>query len=308
MKNKKMLWGMFLMSLISLMAGLMSRGSCVKAGAGDKTFDPDGEYHAALGIQTATDIWIQRWGYYDSEQNEYYDTDNYDKLYAVSKTGEGMDFYPGEFEDAVIKGNGTYTVSLKGAELSGETCISQMHIATDIPDTKFEKVKFSNVKLTINGKQVVTFDEAYPEDEEPYLKGGAVILLFNHWRDLLIQELGSKGKYEDSDSGNGWELLDGDKDDISISFDVTGFNYDNPENGSGKDIVKDVGKDLHKKDMKKPDKRDGKGHDKKHGKRRGESLTNRAKKSDYIFFGLIMFAVVFFATLAGLISRDKMEK
>ena len=180
-------------------------------------------YHAAMGIQTATQIWIQRWGYYAGNENEYYGTEDYDKLYDSQKK-----FYDGTFEDVEIRGNGTYTVSLKDADLAGETTISQLHIATDIPVSESEKLQFKDVKLEINGNKILQFDQAVMEDEEDYMQGGAVILIFNHWRGQLIETLKSMGKSEDS--GNGWDLLQGSgKDNVSITFTVSGLPYDNEE-------------------------------------------------------------------------------
>lgn len=180
-------------------------------------------YHAAMGIQTATQIWIQRWGYYADNENEYYGTEDYDKLYDSQKK-----FYDGTFEDVEIKGNGTYTVSLKDADLSGETTISQLHIATDIPAAESEKLQFTDVILEINGNKILQFDQAVMEDEEPYIQGGAVILIFNHWRGQLIETLKGMGKSEDA--SNGWELLQGSgSDNVSITFTISGLPYDNEE-------------------------------------------------------------------------------
>lgn len=180
-------------------------------------------YHAAMGIQTATQIWIQRWGYYADNENEYYGTEDYDKLYDSQKK-----FYDGTFEDVEIKGNGTYTISLKDADLAGETTISQLHIATDIPVAESEKLQFTDVKLEINGNKILQFDQAVMEDEEDYMQGGAVILIFNHWRGQLIETLKGMGRSEDS--GNGWDLLQGSgKDNVSITFTVSGLPYDNEE-------------------------------------------------------------------------------
>ncbi len=180
-------------------------------------------YHAAMGIQTATQIWIQRWGYFEGSQNEYFGTEDYDKLYDSQKK-----FYDGTFEDVEIRGNGTYTVSLKDADLAGETTISQLHIATDIPVAESEKLQFTDIKLEINGNEILKFDQAVMEDEENYMQGGAVILLLNHWRDKLIENLSGMGRGEDS--SNGWELLQGSgSDNVSITFTVSGLPYDNKE-------------------------------------------------------------------------------
>ena len=191
--RKAMAMGLALMSLCC--GALIIKPTVVSAEGEDQPV-----YHAAMGIQTATQIWIQRWGYYDGEENEYYGTEDYDKLYDGQKK-----FYDGTFEDVEIRGNGTYTLSLKDADLAGETTISQLHIATDIPVAESEKLQFTDVKLEINGNEILQFDQAVMEDEEPYLQGGAVILIFNHWRGQLIETLKGMGRSEDS--GNGWDLL-----------------------------------------------------------------------------------------------------
>ena len=37
-------------------------------------FDPNGKYHATLGIQTCTNLWLTHMGYYEKSQNSYYNT------------------------------------------------------------------------------------------------------------------------------------------------------------------------------------------------------------------------------------------
>lgn len=217
-------------ALIALLGtAVVARPEMVSADGEDKPV-----YHAAMGIQTATKIWIQRWGYYADNENEYYGTEDYDKLYDSQKK-----FYDGTFEDVEIQGNGTYTISLKDADLAGETTISQLHIATDIPVAESEKLQFTDVKLEINGNKILQFDQAVMEDEEDYMQGGAVILIFNHWRGQLIETLNSMGKSEDS--GNGWDLLQGfGKDNVSITFTVSGLPYDKEETAA-KDTKEDSG-------------------------------------------------------------------
>lgn len=191
-----------------------------------KEVDLNGTYHAALGIQTATDLWIMRMAYYDKSQNEFYGTENADRMFCENKETHEPDMQPGTFTDVEIKGNGTYTVSLDSAEFSGEQIISQLHVATDIPSN--DTIKFSNVSATVNGRTVAEFEEGYMEDEEPYLQGGMVCLIFNHWREELVKTLSEKGLPEDS--GNGYTLLQGNGEEtVSITFTVSGFEYDNPE-------------------------------------------------------------------------------
>ena len=188
-------------------------------------FDPSGTYHAALGVQTATNLWIMRMGYFDKDQNEHYGTDLQNSLVYASKENPGeTETATGTFTDAEIAGNGTYTVSLSGADFLGETCLSQLHIATDIPTSA--DVTFSDVVFMLNDRRIAEFDEAVMEDEEPYIVGGMDILILNHWRDALKGILAGLGVSEDAESG--YNLLSGDGDDnLSVTFTVSGFDYDN---------------------------------------------------------------------------------
>lgn len=185
--------------------------------------DLNGTYRAALGIQTSTDKWVQRMAYYEEKQNKMFGTDNYDKLFYTDNETQKDETLPGTFTDVEIAGNGTYTVSLSGADFKGETAISQLHIATDIPVS--DTVKFSNVELNINGRKIVTFEDAVMEEEAPYIVAGMDILLLNHWRPELCSDLEAKGVSKDANSG--WNLLAGNGDDnITVTFTVSGFAYD----------------------------------------------------------------------------------
>lgn len=197
------------------------------AQAKGKKLDPNGTYHAALGLQTCTQVWINRFAYYDKESNKYYGTEDAAKMFAGDPSRNGAD-YACEFEDAEIKGNGTYTVKVTGADFAGETDISQLHVATDIPMN--DTIKFTDVSFSVNGKKIATFDEGYMEDEEPYINGGMDLLLLNGWRDPLVDELENKGLTKKK---SGYNLLNGSgKESISVTFTVTGFNYNYGETPS----------------------------------------------------------------------------
>ena len=206
-----------------LCATLLFPGDIAKAES--KKLDLNGTYHAALGLQTCTQVWINRFAYYDKEANKYYGTADAGKMFAGDPSGNGAD-YACEFQDTEIKGNGTYTVKVTGADFAGETDISQLHVATDIPLN--DTIKFADVSFSIDGKKIASFDQGYMEDEEPYLGGGMDLLLINHWRDGLVKELASKGVTESAE--NGYALLQGTTgEEISVTFTVSGFSYDNPE-------------------------------------------------------------------------------
>lgn len=224
--------GIFKRMAAGILTGAMALAMLVSpafAAAEDKTeedkqeLDLNGTYHAALGVQTSTQLWIQRMAYFEEKQNKMYGTDMNDKLFYTDSDTQKDEAVPGNFTDVEIAGNGTYTVSLTGADFKGETAISQLHIATDIPVS--DAIKFSNVEVTVNGRTVVKFDEAVMEEEKPYIAAGMDILILNHWRSELRTDLEGKGLPEDASSG--WNLLMGSGDDnISVTFTVSGFAYD----------------------------------------------------------------------------------
>ncbi len=227
MKKSRRKWVSVLMAGV-LAAGCMAGHQTAEA---KKKVDLDGTYHAALGISTATDIWINRNAYYAKKPNKYYKTDQWNMLMSEdSETGDPVE-HKGTFTDAVIKGNGTYTVKLEKADFEGETTICMLHVATDIPVNN--KITFSNVSAKINKKTIVTFEEPYMEEEKQYLSGGMDIILMNHWREELVQQLSGRGVTESN--ANGYDLLAGTgSDSVEVTFTVSGFNYNKKQKGSGK--------------------------------------------------------------------------
>lgn len=278
-KRQKKSLAAILAALLVCMASVAAVPCAVSAEGEEKPV-----YHAAMGIQTATEIWIQRWGYYDSSYNEFYDTENFNKLYDSNKQ-----FYNGNFDDVEIKGNGTYTVKLRDAEFHDETTVSQLHVATDIPVAESEKLQFTDVKLEVNGNEILQFDTAFMEQEENYMQGGAVILLLNHWREELIKMLGSKGRSENA--ANGWDILQGTgTENVSVTFTVSGLPYDNEEqlqsaqseNNGGEVIsASDGNTDKAVKGDEKPAK--------------GYART----------IGIVVFGLIVLATLVGLVLHYK---
>ncbi len=189
--------------------------------------DLNGTYHARMGIQTSTLLWIMQMNYYKGKSNETLGTELENKLFcADQEDSEKLVSKEGTFNEVEISGNGVYTVTLENANFEGETDISQLHVATDIPLN--DQIKFSNVKVMVNDMEFVTFDEAVMEDEAPYLEGGMVVLAMNHWRGSVVSYLKEHGCSESGE--NGWRLLSGQGgENISITFTVSGFAKDNPD-------------------------------------------------------------------------------
>lgn len=212
-----------LMSGALLFSSIMMPDSAQAAKETQKEVDLNGTYHAALGVSTATQLWVNRNAYFDKSANEMFGTENADKLVSEDAATGEIVVHDGTFTDTEIKGNGTYTVKLEGANFDGETTICMLHVPTDIPVT--DKIKFTDVSAKINGKTVLEFDEAYMEDEEPYLGGGMDVILLNHWREPLVKQLGEKGISETGT--NGYDMLLGTGNEtVEVTFTVSGFNYD----------------------------------------------------------------------------------
>ena len=136
-------------------------------------------YHAYLGVQT-NPSWIFRNGWNDGT----YGKDVYDSFNQLSKDGAPADI-AGTFTDVEITGDGTYKVSLTGADLSDEELFSLLFISTDIPLDS--SIKLTNVSVIIDGQTKYTFDEGYiPEDAKDYI----TVQARNIWNDDLGKEDG----------------------------------------------------------------------------------------------------------------------
>ncbi|MCR5587537.1 MAG: hypothetical protein K6F77_08410, partial [Lachnospiraceae bacterium] len=201
--------------------------------AATATVDLNGTYHASLGIQTCTSIWYENLNYYKKTKTN---------VLSSSQDGDTA----GTFTEATIAGNGTYTVSLTNAVFNNpnhkstldnyadEQHISQLHVATDIPDN--ETIKFTNLSVNINGTEVVKFEEAFMENESSYKANGMVAIALNKWRaskdknTVLIDKMKQYNLVDETDTtvslGGGYKLLNGTgEENITITFTVSGFSY-----------------------------------------------------------------------------------
>ena len=120
-----------------------------------------GNYNAFLGVQTNTELWIFRNAWADENYGANATPEIFAGLYDT--TTETM--HDGTFTDAVITGDGTYTVSLNGADFGSENYMSQLFVSFDIPYSS--SIAFSDVEVKVNGKSVYTTAEGYiPEDSK----------------------------------------------------------------------------------------------------------------------------------------------
>lgn len=172
-------------------------------------FDANGKYNARLGIQATTadsKIWLARIGYYSSR-------DDGDKI----TSDKDAEFDAGTFTDAVIEGNGTYTVSFKTSNFGGAVDLQQLQVATDIPMEN--DLTFSDLKVEINGNTVATYKDVYI-DEDKYAVPYTCLLAYNNWRDDLKSR-------DDCMTAEGVFPETGDVE-VKLTFTVNGFAYDAP--------------------------------------------------------------------------------
>lgn len=217
----KQITGVLLSGLLAVFIAVLP--VVAEAEANKDPIDLDGTYHAALGISTATKLWVNRNAYFSEDVNPSFGTENYNHLISEDEKTKETVVHEGEFTDVEIKGNGTYTVKLDGANFDGETTVCMFHVSTDIPVCN--EIKFSNVVAKVNGKTIVEFPEPFMEEEEASLGGGQDIIIMNHWRDELKQILSDKGINESS--SNGYDILSGaGNETVEVTFTVSGFHYD----------------------------------------------------------------------------------
>ena len=172
-------------------------------------FDPNGTYNAYIGIQTANYVFRNAW-----------DDATYGKesgCFGEMGFVDG-DWIPmgGTFTDAVITGNGTYTVKVEGFDFTGKTptdlpmmgddgSFNLLFVSTDLPVN--DAVVISNVVLKMDGKEVITMADPFMDPESKEVQK---VLLANMWNNeieaLPYFAIPTKS--------------------VEISFDVSGFAND----------------------------------------------------------------------------------
>jgi hypothetical protein len=173
--------------------------------------DLDGVYHAYIGFQTPKYSFRNSWS---GDSGYGHDTDEFNQITGWTDSGDEMTV-PGTFQDVEIAGNGTYTVSVSGIEFPDGEFDSQEYMnliffSTDIPVN--DTITFSDVKLSVNGSEVGSTDPQVNPEAENYLE-------------VQVQSI-----YSDDENLKTIGYYDAaNMTDMSITFTVSGFNYDNPD-------------------------------------------------------------------------------
>ena len=115
----------------------------------DTTVDPNGIYHATLGFETeSTYRSVYRYGYFDDKNRS---KPEWKQIVSGTKGSYHYRTQPGTFKNAIIKGNGTYSVQLRNANYRYASTFKLLQVCTDIPNTG--DIKFSDLQVTVNGQK-----------------------------------------------------------------------------------------------------------------------------------------------------------
>jgi hypothetical protein len=175
------------------------------AEAAPAAVDLDGVYHAYLGLQTPA--YSFRNAYDDATYG--YGTDYFNQVTGwVDNEAVAKD---GTFTDAEIAGNGTYTVSVSGmnfdaSEFDSQDYMNLIFLSTDIPNSG--EITISDIVLNVDG-QTPSINPILSPDSVDYVN----MLIQNIWND----DVKTIGYYSVPPT------------EMSITFTVSGFNYDNPD-------------------------------------------------------------------------------
>ena len=175
--------------------------------------DEGKEYHAYMLFQ-AQNSWVYRGKFWEADKGPK--NDNWDKLLTSLNVTTPV-VVDGVVEDAVIKGNGHYSVRLTGLNGSPSAGADNaefgiLGFSTDIP--KNDTIKFDNIKVKIDGteKGTVTGNDVYYDKDDIEDPGLITVEVFNAWHEECVNL-----------------PLTLPNDSLEISFDVSGFQYDNPD-------------------------------------------------------------------------------
>jgi hypothetical protein len=197
----------FVITANSIMVGEATSTDASTAGE----VDLDGVYHAYIGFQTPKYSFRNSWS---GDSGYGHDTDEFNQVTGWDSNSEEI-VVPGTFQDVEIAGNGTYTVSVTGLEFPDGEFDSQEYMnliffSTDIPVN--DTIQFSDVTLKVDGSTVSSTSPKVNPEAVNYLE---VQVQSTYSEDENLKTIGYYNAAGMSE--------------MSITFTVSGFNYDNPD-------------------------------------------------------------------------------
>lgn len=223
--------------LAAVLVGVMTVSSlAISAFAADEKatvpapgeFDPDSKDYVAQMYVQVGGSWVFRNTWADESYGTAVGYENADKLSNVENNVVSVN--DGTFTDVKLEGNGTYTVTLDkpnfvktvDGNTTEPTNFNLIGVSTNIPasadSTEGGPVKFTDVKITVNDNLTYTYAEGVC-DPDAITKGSYISILgVNIWNKEACVDANEALGTEDT-----WP---GTVDKITVTFTVSGFNYD----------------------------------------------------------------------------------
>ena len=201
-----------------------ANGDGAAAGGADE-FDPSSdEYVAQMYIQIGGS-WVFRNTYSDKDYGTVTDYQYKNQLSDVQDSANPV-AHDGTFTDVVLKGNGTYTVTLEnpdftnGSGTEGEL-FNLIGVSTSIPGSAEETVKITDMTIQVNDSAMLKY--TYPEasyDPDGIKAGYLNVLGVNIWNSEVCTDANAVF----GDKSN-WP---GEVTKVTVTFTISGFDHDAP--------------------------------------------------------------------------------
>lgn len=175
------------------------------------------DYHAYIWFQ-CKESWVFRNQWWEEDTGRESDVFN-----QVSSTLESQDVFKvdGTVQDAEIKGDGTYTVSITGLNgsasapagktPSSEAVFSLLGISTDMPVN--EQIKISDIKVKVDGTDKGGVENPTVDEDTKVDPGTMTWDLINAYHEEYPQLSGAMVP----------------RDSVEVTFKISGFGFDNPD-------------------------------------------------------------------------------
>lgn len=198
-------------------------GETTAAGSEGAEFDPSSdEYVAQLYIQIGGS-WVFRNTYSDKDYGALTDYKFKNQLSDVADSANPAG-HDGTFTDVVLKGNGTYTVTLENPDFTNSEgtageLFNLIGISTSIPGSAEETVKITDMTIQVNDSAMLKY--TYPEvtyDPDGIKAGYLNALGVNIWNSEVCTDANAIF----GDKSN-WP---GEVTKVAVTFTISGFDHD----------------------------------------------------------------------------------